>query len=543
LIGLTATPFRTAEKEQGHLKLVFKDGILHSEDLNKLITTDILSIPKFIPIETDEKFELSEYEISLIHKNSEIPINIAEKIAERKNRNHLIVKTYSKDKFEKTIVFALNQTNAVELNTLFREEGVRSEYVISGSTNSQLMINSSREENRNKIERFKNNELDILISVGILTEGVDVPDAKTVFLTRPTTSKVLMNQMIGRALRGPKIGGTKEANIVFFIDNWQDRINWTSPKELFADENAQLTNDTSKYKKNQFEIVSIRLIELFTILLDQTVESSKILEKLPNYYLIPVGWYSFSIERSIKNEESDFEEYKILVFQNQYESFMYLEKDIDMIFNMFDIDKNKFLDTNEKKQALEYIQKTYFETIFPYPEYKPEDISNLLEYYLQNNQEYAPYYTFEERDALDISIVAREIYKADSLKFKTNKIEELWGDENQKTIWKEFFSNNKNRFISILDLEIRKLTNPELFKNLELPKIEYDVKLLEDLPLNKWPEPERSILKEKVFEKAGIPKGERKGFEIDHIIPLRNKGKTVLENLRVLTRKENRMKG
>ena len=41
----------------------------------------------------------------------------------------------------------------------------------------------------------------------MLTEGTDVPDVDTVFLTRQTTSKILLTQMIGRALRGPKFGG------------------------------------------------------------------------------------------------------------------------------------------------------------------------------------------------------------------------------------------------------------------------------------------------------------------------------------------------
>jgi superfamily II DNA or RNA helicase len=53
----------------------------------------------------------------------------------------------------------------------------------------------------------------------MLTEGVDIPDVKTVFLTRQTTSSILLTQMIGRALRGEKAGGINKdvANIVMFI--------------------------------------------------------------------------------------------------------------------------------------------------------------------------------------------------------------------------------------------------------------------------------------------------------------------------------------
>ena len=41
----------------------------------------------------------------------------------------------------------------------------------------------------------------MLINVRMLTEGTDVPDLQTVFLTRQTTSQILMTQMVGRAMR------------------------------------------------------------------------------------------------------------------------------------------------------------------------------------------------------------------------------------------------------------------------------------------------------------------------------------------------------
>jgi superfamily II DNA or RNA helicase len=52
VLGLTATPYRTAEKEAGHLKLVFKDNIIYKDDIKKLITQGILAKMNIIPIET-----------------------------------------------------------------------------------------------------------------------------------------------------------------------------------------------------------------------------------------------------------------------------------------------------------------------------------------------------------------------------------------------------------------------------------------------------------------------------------------------------------
>ena len=73
---------------------------------------------------------------------------------------------------------------------------------------------------KKNIELYRSGEIKVLVNVNILTEGVDLPMTKTVFLTRPTVSTILMTQMVGRALRGTKAGGTADAYIVSFVDNW-----------------------------------------------------------------------------------------------------------------------------------------------------------------------------------------------------------------------------------------------------------------------------------------------------------------------------------
>lgn len=86
-----------------------------------------------------------------------------------------------------------------------------------------------KNENTKTLAPFRNNRLDVLINVRMLTEGTDVPNVNTVFLTRQTTSKIMLTQIIG-TLRGSKFGGTDEANIVSFSDNQQQLINWAEFK-------------------------------------------------------------------------------------------------------------------------------------------------------------------------------------------------------------------------------------------------------------------------------------------------------------------------
>lgn len=62
MIGLTATPFRTAESEKGFLKKVFPDDIIYKIDLRTLIDRGILSEPVFkeVPTEFDMTSALTE---------------------------------------------------------------------------------------------------------------------------------------------------------------------------------------------------------------------------------------------------------------------------------------------------------------------------------------------------------------------------------------------------------------------------------------------------------------------------------------------------
>jgi superfamily II DNA or RNA helicase len=51
-----------------------------------------------------------------------------------------------------------------------------------------------------------------------LTAGFDAPRTSAALIARPTKSLVLYSQMVGRAIRGPRAGGNKEAEIVTVVD-------------------------------------------------------------------------------------------------------------------------------------------------------------------------------------------------------------------------------------------------------------------------------------------------------------------------------------
>ena len=59
----------------------------------------------------------------------------------------------------------------------------------------------------------------VIFNCRVLTAGVDLPQTSAVVIGKPTKSHVLLQQMIGRALRGPKSGGNIEADIRILADD------------------------------------------------------------------------------------------------------------------------------------------------------------------------------------------------------------------------------------------------------------------------------------------------------------------------------------
>ena len=196
LIGLTATPFRTAEDEQGLLAKIYPDDIAYQIGLKELINRQILSKPIFEAYYTDEEYGdslgLDAWE-SIQHLDV-LPDDIAEQIAVSAARNKLIVDTYlaKRKKYGQTIVFAVNVVHAIQLSALFNKANIKADFIVSDVKDSITGITISRAENERKLEAYREERLQVLINVNILTEGVDLPQTKTVFLARPTVSSILM---------------------------------------------------------------------------------------------------------------------------------------------------------------------------------------------------------------------------------------------------------------------------------------------------------------------------------------------------------------
>ena len=564
LLGLTATPFRTAESEQGLLKKVFPDDIIYKIDLRTLIRLGILSEPCFEEVSTGLDFtkELSEEQVEQLNyfDIDSIGTNIAKTIAENDDRNHTIVSRYTnnKAKYKQTIVFALNVDNAIALNAMFKDSGVKSDYVISAVKDITTGVTISSKENKDKIAKFRSGEIEVLINVNILTEGTDVPNVQSIFLARPTISSILMTQMIGRGLRGPKAGGTKEAYIVSFIDEWQNKVAWVNPEKLYIEDNIDFKDVDTETKKQILRLVAINKIEEFAILTNKIIDPEKReeLEKLNFIERFPVGIYQFRFLDKIDEQEID-KNCEVLVYDNILQSYLDFMDALPSFFEQNKLTDIDYIAEDELEELAETIEEEFFKGTVKYPAYHLQDIKNILQFYAEK-EEIPPFIELKDREKYDIDKIAEEIREKDlGERSQTELINKIW--EDNEIAWQTFFNFDKRNFLREVGLAQQRLRSPELFIRHDIkPREEKELRSYEKLSLSQLSELDpiyEKQLRDRVFKKftdkdgfyfsaeSGYRSKNKLIFQIDHIVPMHNGGLTVFENLQLLTRAENAIKG
>lgn len=564
LIGLTATPFRTAEEEQGLLAKIFTDGInngrvVHGDigityqiGLKELINRQILAKPIFESYYTDEEYgdSLGVDAWESIQHLDVIPDEVAQQMADSAARNKLIVETYraKQNEYGQTILFAVNVVHAIQLTTLFKKAGIKADFIVSSVKDSITGITISREDNERKLDDYRNGKLQVLINVNILTEGVDLPKTKTVFLARPTVSSILMTQMVGRALRGTAAGGTASAYIVSFVDHWNEHIAWVNPESLF-DGNNDYQDNGSERAKRDLRMISISKIEEFASILDDAVDTTA-LEKIPFEQRIPVGMYAFTYL-----EENGMDHaYQVMVYDSTQDSYKNLMAALPSLFKSFDATEEYLTET-----LLDEMEAQCRDSFFcgeMTPPYERRDVLNILKYYAQ--YEAVPqFYTFAEidRSKLDVGKIAQHIWDEDMGERKrTAYIDSLWESSDDNML--RLFFGRKLYFLRQLNIELMKLSHPDIYDDEN--NIKYGTRALEDMPLHEIGKINPTLekeLRDQAFEKAkdsdgnyhcaccGVTDKSRIYFQVDHIIPMNNGGKSVAENLQILCRQCNGTKG
>ena len=421
LLGLTATPTYSDESKRGWLKKLFPQGILHQVSPKKLMLDGVLAKPIFEGRETNITPEWNEREYQKwLGTYADLPETIISHLAENSSRNALIAQTYADNrvKYGKTIIFAERWYQCEQIREFLSKRGIKAgavyTHVEGGAATAKERNKRDKNANERELDAFRRGELDVLINVKMLTEGTDVPDVQSVFLTRQTTSHTLLTQMIGRALRGPKFGGTPTANIVAFHDNWQQaRIIFANPEGIFG-EGGVKEDPKVPTQRAPLQLVSIELVRQLARATDTGGTGAS--DAFSS--LMPLGWYATTFDSHPDGKDDDIETVHdlVLVFdrdRDAYEKFIaHLKKQKLQAFS------NESVTLEQVRPTLEQWHKEFF--VLDAPLDVPDRLRNLLDIARHMAQRAGsgedtapPFVTFDARQDHDLDDLARNYIKAD----------------------------------------------------------------------------------------------------------------------------------
>jgi superfamily II DNA or RNA helicase len=184
-LGLTATPCRGDGKGLGNYFDVLIDGPSVAELTPKWLVPVIYYAPTN-PDLRGVKVQAGDYQINSLSK--------------RMNRRDLvgdIVSTWLKfADGRKTICFAIDVPHSRHIEQEFIKAGVKCEH---------LDAKTPKTDRDAILDQLASGETQIVVNVGIISEGYDCPVASCIILARPTKQLGLFRQMAGRGLR-PALG-------------------------------------------------------------------------------------------------------------------------------------------------------------------------------------------------------------------------------------------------------------------------------------------------------------------------------------------------
>ena len=197
-LGLTATPERADDKD---ILEIFRNtahrlDIKTAVEIGELVPVRCLRIHTNIDL-SKVRFNSVQYNIRDLESRIFVP-----------ERNTLIADTFMKLADRRTVIFCASVRHAEQIAQMIRERGAAAQAVSGGMKSS---------ERKEYLSRFAKGGIKALCACDLLNEGWDCPETEVLFMARPTMSKVLYTQQLGRGMR--LADGKKELLVIDFVDN------------------------------------------------------------------------------------------------------------------------------------------------------------------------------------------------------------------------------------------------------------------------------------------------------------------------------------
>ena len=237
LIGLTATPFRGDRQD---IAALCADNVFVNFELRSGINAGLLC-----PYHYHGCFDDIDYS-RIKHNGMRYDIRDLEKSLVIAERDSAVIEKWTElAEGLPTIAFCCSHRHAKRVASSFNSQGVAAEVYLS---------TTSQQERRELVRMMQTGDLKILCAVDVLNEGADLPYVEALLFLRPTESKRIFYQQIGRGLR--RYVGKSHCTVIDFIGNFKNAYKIPEFHGLlpFEDEAVVLGGQTGRTAKEIFNL-------------------------------------------------------------------------------------------------------------------------------------------------------------------------------------------------------------------------------------------------------------------------------------------------
>lgn len=199
LLGLTATPERT---DGGDLLALCGENLVYRCDLAEGIRRGFLSPFHYFGVPDAVDYANIPWRSGRFSTDE-----LTEAVATQARAQNALEQHRTRGG-ARTLAFCCSTRHADFMSGFFKGAGLRAVAVHSDETSAPRT---------RSLEELEAGELDIVFSVDMFNEGVDVPQVDTVMMLRPTESRILWLQQLGRGLR--RAEGKTHLNVIDYIGN------------------------------------------------------------------------------------------------------------------------------------------------------------------------------------------------------------------------------------------------------------------------------------------------------------------------------------
>jgi superfamily II DNA or RNA helicase len=219
-IGLTASPERRTGDQRDQLNLAF-DAIIDCANIEDLISEGVLVQPVYRTHFVHD-LDLDTIDIS----SGDFPVATLAPAIIKSSMIDYAIWSYNEERIKLSTNpisawFCADISVAEATLEIIREHGIKAAIVTAGTPIKERM---------RLLTEHENGDIEAMVSVGVLAEGWDNPHCNIIVHLRPTLSKVLWGQSVGRGLRSAP--GKEKCIVIDVSSNWStfgpvEKLEWS----------------------------------------------------------------------------------------------------------------------------------------------------------------------------------------------------------------------------------------------------------------------------------------------------------------------------